>query len=137
MKVLAEIPDERVSDLLNCAFDGGIGYWAKILDYLDYEGKLESRTDGWVKGEDGKYYPKYDIVPLLPDCSILLVDVEDIYGTDPPWILDREAIERGLYLMFANPRYKQHASDFLSENEDAETGDVFVQLCLFGEIVYG
>jgi pimeloyl-ACP methyl ester carboxylesterase len=31
----------------------------------------------------------------------------------------------------------EHWADFLTENEDAETGDVFVQLCLLGEVVYG
>jgi hypothetical protein len=25
----------------------------------------------------------------------------------------------------------------LNENDDADTGDVFLQLCLFGEVVYG
>jgi hypothetical protein len=31
----------------------------------------------------------------------------------------------------------QHFADFLNENDDADTGDVFVQCCLLGEIRYG
>jgi len=34
-------------------------------------------------------------------------------------------------------KYPRHFHNFLEENDDAETGDVFIQCCLFGEIVYG
>jgi hypothetical protein len=48
--------------------------------------------------------------------------------------LDGEAIERGLRLMAQE--YPQRFANWHSENEDAEDGDVFVQLCLFGEVRY-
>jgi hypothetical protein len=31
----------------------------------------------------------------------------------------------------------RHFGDFMGENDDATTSDVFLQLCLFGEVVYG
>jgi hypothetical protein len=34
-------------------------------------------------------------------------------------------------------KYPRHIADILSENDDATTGDVFLQLCLFGDVVYG
>ena len=51
------------------------------------------------------------------------------------WDLDEETIRRGLSLM---PEKATKAwCDFLLEREDAETAFVFVQLALFGKLVYG
>jgi hypothetical protein len=44
------------------------------------------------------------------------------------------AIKSGLKVMAE--KYPHHWQDFVSENDDAITGDVFLQCCLFGEIVY-
>jgi hypothetical protein len=33
--------------------------------------------------------------------------------------------------------YGRHFSDMIAENDDATTADVFLQCCLFGELVYG
>jgi hypothetical protein len=53
------------------------------------------------------------------------------------FMLDRAAIERGKELLATDERYSHHYADVLNENDDADTGDVFLQLCLFGEVVYG
>ena len=39
-----------------------------------------------------------------------------------------------LLLFVETPR---HLADFMSESDDASTGDVFLQLCIFGSVVYG
>jgi len=31
----------------------------------------------------------------------------------------------------------RHFADFLKEDYDETTGDVFLQCCLFGEVIYG
>jgi hypothetical protein len=51
--------------------------------------------------------------------------------------LNKAAIIRGKELMATDPQYSSHYADVLRENDDADTGDVFLQLCLFGEVVYG
>lgn len=43
----------------------------------------------------------------------------------------------GLGLSLMSRDYPNHFADFMAENEDAETADVFVQCCIFGNIVYG
>lgn len=49
--------------------------------------------------------------------------------------LDLAAIRRGLAIMAKlEPK---HFADFLNEQYDATTADVFVQCCVFGEVVYG
>ena len=49
--------------------------------------------------------------------------------------LDGDAVQRGLQTMAE--KYPRHWGDFIRENEDAITGDVFIQCCLLGEVVYG
>lgn len=34
-------------------------------------------------------------------------------------------------------KYPRHWADVLAENDDATTGDVFLQCCLFGECIFG
>jgi hypothetical protein len=53
---------------------------------------------------------------------------------EAPKRLDMAAIKNGLKVMAE--KYPHHWQDFVSENDDAITGDVFLQCCLFGEIVY-
>ena len=48
-------------------------------------------------------------------------------------VLDRDKIKAGLALLAET----RHWDDFMCENEDGTTGDVFLQLCLFGEVVFG
>jgi hypothetical protein len=33
--------------------------------------------------------------------------------------------------------YPRHFADLVNENDDADTGDAFVQCCVFGEVIYG
>lgn len=119
------VPLTRVADLLCSGFEGGVGYWCRIVDYRE---PPEKRS---VWGES-HVYPHVDY-PLTGGAVVCEVTEED----DPkPLVLDRAAIERGLKLMSTlTPR--RHWTAFLHEDEDAETGDVFIQLCLLGEIVYG
>lgn len=61
------------------------------------------------------------------------VSIQDPEGATH--LFDRAAVEKGLNLM---PTVAPHQwGAFLNEREDAETADQFLQLCLFGKIVYG
>jgi hypothetical protein len=42
---------------------------------------------------------------------------------------------RGLQLMA--DKYPNHFADFMQENDDATTSDVFLQLSVFGELIFG
>lgn len=52
-----------------------------------------------------------------------------------PFLLNLKAVERGLGVMFQ--KYPHHYADFQKDNADAVTGDVFLQCCLLGDVVYG
>lgn len=53
--------------------------------------------------------------------------------------LDRDAIERGLTIFATSTDCDivYYFVEWLRENDDAHTGDAFLQLCLFGKLKYG
>lgn len=112
------ITDKRVSDLLCCAFEGGSNYWYGINGY-----------EGDTEGVEFKHLQ----MPFRDGGAVIVNVPEDT--DNKTYRLDRAACHRGLELMAA--RHPKHFADFLSENDDANTGDVFLQLALFGEVVYG
>jgi hypothetical protein len=119
MKFTTELPDETIAGLLCSAFEGGSNYWYELVDYTtdsnrvpDYEGLTDPEKN--IKWSI-KDYEDSDSVGLYQ--------------------LDRAKIQQGIQVMA--DEYPRHMADALSENHDAETGDVFLQCCLFGEVVYG
>lgn len=130
------ITDEQIKNLLCAGIEGGIGYWAQIIDYQFAPGlSIEDFREGGRFQKPGNYWHPSEIIPLFPGCAVIFQEaVDPDFEPEGPWILDREAINRGLQLLSQHPR---HFRDFVEENEDAITGDVFIQLCLFGNIVYG
>lgn len=50
-------------------------------------------------------------------------------------LLTRKKLLKGLGVMAQ--KYPRHYGNWLAGQDDAETGDVFIQCALFGEIVFG
>ena len=50
-------------------------------------------------------------------------------------ILNLQKIKRGLTAMAK--KEPKHFADFISEDYDQITGDVFLQCCLFSKVIYG
>lgn len=116
-----EIPKERISDLLCDAFEGGSIGWYQIRYYTYPPGKSKVDFD----------FPHIQ-VPLFEGGSILIDD-----GVEAQFVgkvLNLESIQKGLQLL--HDKYCNHFNDLLTENDDADTGDIFLQLCLFGEVVF-
>jgi hypothetical protein len=53
----------------------------------------------------------------------------------PDKILDIKACLVGLSLMAE--KYREDFADFLSQDDDANTSDIFLQLALYGEVIFG
>ncbi len=118
----------RVEDLLICAFEGGSNYWYMIK-------RKVQPTEITHKSKVFNGEPYYLTPALNPGGALVIVDREENIETAKEFTLDLNSIKTGLEKMaLEQPR---HMENFLKENEDAETGDVFLQFCLFGEIVYG
>jgi hypothetical protein len=119
-----EIPLNRIAELLCCATEGGISYWC----YIDFGKSRKPPEIDKDIGFDAEY--RHVCWPLSHGGSLCLVDNED----NTEHYLDLAAVERGLKVMAE--KYPHHLANFLKDNEDAETGDVFVQCSVLGEIVY-
>jgi hypothetical protein len=122
--VNVEVSDERIADLITSAMEGGTGYWCTIIDYENPD------------KEEVEF--KHIELPLTTRGAVILrLDLEPVEeaGDENRWRLDRAAVERGLKLMAA--KHPRHWADFISENDDATTADVFLQCALLGEVVYG
>ena len=123
-KTEVEISEEAISSELCSAFEQGIYYWAEIVDshkpakpYMIYDHptaythQYPMRDDGWV-------------------------DLKETEDADAETVrLDRAAIVRGLELMASE--FPHVFGRILDQNGDAETGDILVQLAVFGEVRYG
>jgi len=114
-----EIPYERIEDLIITGVEGGTNYWMTV------EGPWLAGKDGWLKEQIEKGTLKLSNRHAEED--------ED--GEIIEKVIDHAALQKAIDLMAE--KYQFHWGNFINESEDAETGDVFIQLCVLGEIVYG
>lgn len=110
-----QVTDEQIDDLLAGAFEGGSNYWYLIdNETTPYAGYA---AEAWRQDDTG----------------ILILDNEN--PDEPGRWLNRDSVKKGLVLM--QTKYPSHWADFMTENYDAITSDIFLQLCLFDEVIYG
>jgi len=108
-----EVSERRIEDMLIGAFEGGSNDW------IEYVEKISESGNDWIYKD-----PFSDI-----GIRIHVVEEEDTF------ILNKESLQKGIDAM--SSRQSRHFSDMIEENDDAITADVFLQCCLFGEIVFG
>lgn len=122
------IPKQRISDLLCCAFEGGSNYWYVIK-------KFNAPSVLVFHNDPSRIYQHLDYA--LNDGGSLIIETgeRDKIGGKKEWTLNIKSIKRGLTVLWT--KYPHHFGAFLAENEDAETGDTFLQCCLFGDIELG
>ena len=122
---------ENLVNLLSVATYGN--YWPIIRAFKsDNERGLfkdcECREDKWAKAlMEGKGVVVYDNYEM---------DSELNEGETPTkHYLTMENVQKGLELM--RDEYPHHYADLMEEEDDAITGDVWLQLAVFGELIYG
>lgn len=136
------ITREQVANLLCSAFEGGSNYWYRIEEF-HAPSKFEFNTGADLKKPAG--YFKHVDYPLNPGGYLTVSDYHGAEGVKGENVKNRRlnlrSIERGLNLLAQahaeGKDYGHHWRDFVEENDDATTADVFLQFCLFGEVVYG
>jgi len=137
MLIQIDFPDEKIRGLLCCAFEGGSNYWY-MIDKIIYPAgfrQADYREGGKAQPSAG-YWNWSQIVPLQKGGALVIeTKAKDEIAGKKKWVLDREAIARGLKVM--REKYPKHFGDAMADDGDADTGDVFLQCCLFGELVFG
>lgn len=106
------LTEEQIAGLLCCAFEGGSSYWMRRK-------KLPYTTEGPMK-------------LLLP------VEIWD-RETGETLTLDYTQVSYGIKVLGeSRKRWAGRCiADIVADNADAETGDIFLQACMFGDLVYG
>jgi hypothetical protein len=130
VQTVTKVSTKRILDLIVTAFEGGSNYWIEeVLSNPPAGTKYEDYKEGG-KHAATEYYPAYQVLPFVGG-SLTVIDNED--GTK--YCLNSAAIADGLQLMAT--KYPRHWNDFINENDDASTADVFLQCAILGEIVFG
>lgn len=123
MSFKQQVQLRRIKDLLCSAFEGGSNYWIKIVD-TPAKSKRHKQVEYWH------------------ECGVhdwLVVHTEGDEGKKDNcgkgYRLDFDACNRGMAVFAA--KFPEHFGDFMAENDDATTADVYLQCCLFGDTIYG
>jgi len=105
---------QTIQDLLCTALEGGSNYWIDSVTHNHKETNVEywSETLGDAKG-------KMEITD----------EANEVYKLDNSDALKAIPIMR--------TKYPRHYNDAFNDNHDATTADVFLQIIVFGEVIYG
>ncbi len=113
MTVTIEKPEPQImSDLLCTAFEGGSSHWSE-LEALGVPGATEL------------------LVSLNEGAALVVQDIE----RGNTYELTLESCLRGWQVL--HDSYPKQWAAAMAEDGDAETGDIYLQCCLFGEVIYG
>lgn len=110
-----QVSAHRVEDLLCNAIEGGSGYWAESIKAKIPKITSRETIDLYIRMREGGFFITHD------DGEKAEVNPADI----------------AIALQIMADKYPRHFYNFVSEHDDGETADVFLQLCCFKEIVYG
>lgn len=123
---------QGLSDLLSVATYGNGWPAIKLYKCDDEKGlfnQCECREDKWatalLKGKGVVVYDCYELDEAETD--------EEKAAARHEITLDD--VKRGLDLM--KEKYPRHWADLVEEDDDLITGDVWLQLTVFGELIYG
>ena len=125
-----EMTQEMMIDLLSTAFEGGIGYWSQYI--------CSSIAD--MEPDQKKVFqdlgPSYAVAPVFRAgwIRIGLMDPDTSKTVEGKTIF-REDLVLGLTRM--RVEYPERLRSILQGQYDAEDADVFMQLVVFGEVIYG
>ena len=136
MTITKQISDDQIRGLLCGAFEGGSNYWYDIVCTELAPGLTQSDfSEGGKMQLPDNYWHWAELIPFVEGCSLIISDLEADSTDKKEYRLDRAALERGMQIMA--DKYAHHFNDFVSMNDDAITADVYLQCCIFGDVIYG
>lgn len=130
-----KIPNQRFCDLLVSAFEGGSNYWYNDLHPVLPKGMTRLRATGAASAAGIEDFCAAHRIYQVPFAGGRLEMKQGDDQEPCPHPLTMERMVEGLKLMAA--KYPNQFAAFLTESDDAETADIFLQLAVLGELVYG
>lgn len=135
------ITPERIADLFVGAIEGNymVRAWCAGIYWQNYdtEWPINSTEPGVVSYADPKLYEREDF-----KFEVLEIEDESVWQgsrPDAPGLkrhtITMDDVKKGLQRMADSKA--GHFEDFVSENDDMVTADVFLQLVVLGDVVYG
>lgn len=124
------LKEEVLLDVLTTAIEGGIGYWACLLNDKD-----------WVAARKQWKAEHYDI-PCYCDTALQVmkngkaVKFEDAEDEDEVWELTMEKFLNGIK-MYEEKRGRNITKIIDDCDFDADDADCIIQYALFNEVVFG
>jgi len=110
---------ERIDNMIVSALEGGSNYWISNIEVVDRKGV------------------KYLSQVAQQGGILRIIDNE----WEQPHLFDMIAIRKGFtkFVNWKNRKGEKHARvlDFENDNIDANTGDCFLQFCLFEDVIFG
>lgn len=123
VRATVRIPNEKIENLIITAVEGGSNYWAKF----EFPDKWKDKYKSYVR------------IPFHGG----EIEVYDIETGELLGVLNQATLKTGLQLMADRKDMTgkqvpaRHFKNLATDTEDAETADVFLQLAVMGEIIYG
>lgn len=101
------------------------------IKYEDIENLLYSAGSGASYWAESELAYESEVKKIMEGGKSKIIDLEG----GRTFHLTLQGIKRGLTVMAK--KEIRHFADFLKEDGDDVTADVFLQCCLFGEVIYG
>lgn len=121
-KIHSYLTDEEINNLFVNGIEMGIGYWCDETPFIP--------TDD-VDEEKDLYYAERLWPHVQKGESFRFGSNEyEEYGE-----INLASVAKACELF--TTKYSSHYADIKNENDDVITADVFIQLCVFGDVVYG
>lgn len=136
LTIPVDVSIQNIQDTLCSAFEGGSNYWYRIEEFGKPD-KIENYSTRWSEDEKPTVFKHLDY-PTNPGGYLIVSDkpIARGEGLKPTYTrVDLESIQKGISVMAK--KYPHHFKNFVSDDGDAETGDVLLQCIVFGKIVYG
>lgn len=133
-----EITRKRMCDLICTCIEGGNSSWFMgVGKYVLPDGMTKK---DFVEGGPQEFedWPPVYAIMTHPNCKVSLIVEEPVREDRDSYTIEigPEELKRGLELIANNLEYRRHFLDFLEENEDCISADVFMQFVVYGEVVY-
>jgi len=112
-----------ILELLTGAWEGGSNYW---IESVEMKGSYD------LEQRPNKYYPSYALAPFIG--GKLAIHLTESDGGEVHNLTEKK-IRNGIKLI--REKHPKHYANWVGQDDDAETSDVFLQLCLFKEVIFG